>query len=127
MDVKTMKRLGFSPKQIVYLTESVEKAVVNVLNESLEKGFVTSLAVCLNILMDSVWTAEEAKTEAPEFVERALGLWEAMIATDDKGHPVVNWDDICGYVESVSGIKIEWKYLNYSGVSGRDMIKGVKE
>lgn len=123
MNVKIMQRLGFSPKQIVFLTESVERAVTDVLNESLEKGFVASLAVCLNILMDSVWDSEEAKTKAPEFVEKAMSLWEAMIVTDDKGHPVVNWDDICSYVESVAGIKIEWKYLNYSGLTGRDMIK----
>lgn len=127
MDAKLMQRLGFTPKQILYLKESVEKSVTDILNESLEKGFVASLAVCLNILMDSMWSEEEAKTEAPEFVEKALSLWEAMIATDDKGQPVVNWDDICGYVESVAGIKIEWKYLNYSGLTGRDMIKESRE
>lgn len=38
MDAKLMQRLGFTPKQILYLKESVEKSVTDILNESLEKA-----------------------------------------------------------------------------------------
>ena len=111
---------GFDPIQTAMLQAEVKKQVGAMQDECLNKGFMFSLSVVLDVLQADEYLGDKAKELMSKLVKDILFSWDLL------NRDLLTMADVSESIYNLSGIKIHPEYFDMYGKSDKDMVE-VKE
>lgn len=108
---------GFTPLQTAQLQAEVSKRVQELQDECLNKGFMFSLSVCLDLLQADEYFGDRSKELLPKFVKELIEMWDYL------SRDLLTMEEVSNSIYNLSGVRIHPEYFNRADKGQKDMIE----
>jgi len=108
---------GMDPLTAAKLQAEVKKQVDALQDECLNKGFMFSLSVALDVLQADEYFGKRSRELMPKLVEDILYSWNLL------DRDLLTMKDVSESIYNLSGIKIHPEYFDRYGKSDKDMLE----